>query len=59
MALAPEELGHAEVNADGLGVSDVDVAVGFRRKARNDLAAGLAVGDVLFNPLAEKMTGSV
>ena len=59
VALAIKELGHAEVNADGLGVSDMNVAVRFRRKTRNNLAAGLAVGNVLFNPLTEKMTRSI
>ena len=59
MALAVHELGHAEVDAHGLSVADVDVAVRFRRKAGHYLAAGLAVGDVLFNPLTKKMTGSV
>ena len=59
VALAIKELGHAEVNADGLGVSDMNVAVRFRRKTRNNLAAGLALGNVLFNPLTEKMTRSI
>ena len=59
MALAVEELGHAEVNEDGLRVADVDVAVRFRRETGHDLAAGLAVGDVLLDPLAEKMPRSI
>ena len=59
VALAIKELGHAEVNADGLGVSDMNVAVRFRRETRNNLAAGLALGNVLFNPLTEKMTRSI
>ena len=59
VAFAPEELCHAEVYADGLGVPDMDIAVRLRREARDDLAAGLAVGYVLFDPLPEKMPRSI
>ena len=51
VAFAAEKFGHAKVNADGLRVADVNVAIRLRREARNDLAAGLAVGYVLFDPL--------
>ena len=50
------------IHFDGAPVdttADVEVAVRLGRETRHDLAAGLAVGNVLFNPLAEKMTGSV
>jgi len=36
VATAAELLGYTEVQADGLGVPDVKVAVGFGRKARDD-----------------------
>ena len=55
MALAAKKLRHPEINADGLCVPDVYVAVRLRRKARHDLAAGPPLGDVLLYPLPEKM----
>ena len=42
VALPPELLGDPEVQDDGLGVADVQVPVGFRRKARVNPAAVLA-----------------
>jgi hypothetical protein len=49
VALAAEFLGDAEVEADGLGVADVEVAVGLGREARDDppavFPAALVFGD--------------
>ena len=59
MALAAEKRGHSEIDAHRLGVSDMDVAVGFGRKTGDHLAAGLAVFDVLLDPLSEKMPGGI
>ena len=56
MAFAAECFGHAEVDAHGFGMADVDVAVGFRRETRDNLAAGRSGRDVFFNPLPEKMS---
>jgi len=46
-----------EVDADGLGVADVQVAVGLGRKARHHLAAEAAGADVLLDDLADEVTG--
>src|SRR5262245_34600176 len=42
MATTAEFLRHAEIETDRLGVADVEVSVGLRRKARHD--AGVAIG---------------
>ena len=47
--------GDAEVQADGFGVADVQVAVGFRRKAGNDAAAILVGLQVGLNDAADKV----
>ncbi len=57
VAPAAELVGDAEVQADGLGVADVEVAVGLWRKPRMDapaVLAGLAVGD---DDLADEIEG--
>ena len=59
VALAAELLRHAEVDADRLGVADVEVAVGLRREAGDDLAAGAAGEDVALDPLFEEVLGLV
>ena len=48
-------LGDAEVQADALGVADVQVAVGLRREARGDAAAPLAGAVVLFDDPADEV----
>ncbi len=50
------ELGrHAEIEADALGVADVQVAVGLGREARGDAAAVAAGGAVLDHDLADEV----
>ena len=44
VAAALVVLGQAEVHPDALGVTDVQVTVGLRRKARDDRRKGLALG---------------
>jgi len=46
---------HAEIQADGLGMADVQIAVGFGREARDDLAAILAGAVVLRDDLADEV----
>jgi hypothetical protein len=46
VADAAELLGDAEVQADRLGVANVELPIRFRRKARDDTAAELAGRDV-------------
>src|SRR5258708_18386684 len=47
--------GNAEVEADGLGVADVQVAVGLGRKARDDLRVTLR-GDIRRDDVADEVT---
>src|SRR5690625_7625277 len=44
MAAPAELLGQTKVEADGFGMADVEVAVGLRRKASDDLALQPAAG---------------
>ena len=53
VALAAVFLGQTEVDADALGVADVQVAVRLGREAR--LYAGFALGDRLFDDLFEEV----
>ena len=46
---------HAEVEAEGFRVADVQVAVGLGREARDDLAAVAAGADVFRDHLADEM----
>ncbi len=55
VAVAAEFAGDAEVEADRLGVADVQVAVRLRRKTRDDLAAVLAGGYVGGDDLANEV----
>ena len=60
VAGAAELFGQAEADADGLGVADVQVAVGLGREARGDdgAVAGLApsaLGDVLIDHLLDEV----
>src|SRR5207237_8130834 len=52
-----ELLGDAEVQADGLGVPDVEVAVRLRWEARLHPATEGAAGDVLADELADEVGG--
>jgi hypothetical protein len=54
---AAEALREAEVQADRLRVADVQVAVGFRGKARVQLSAVLAAGAVGENPFFDEVSG--
>ena len=54
VALPAELAGDAEVQADGLGVADVEVAVGLRRETRHH-AADAARGQVLLDHLPEEV----
>ena len=55
VALAAVGLGQAEVETDALGVPDVQVAVGLRRKARVDAAAVFAVLQIGVDDLADEV----
>ena len=55
VAVAAEFAGDAEVEADRLGVPDVQVAVRLGRKARDDAAAVLSGGDVGGDDLANEV----
>ena len=55
IAEAAELLGHAEIETDGLGVPEVQIAVGLRREARVHLAAETAGGIVFLNPGADEV----
>ena len=57
VALAGEFLGQPEIEADGLGVADVQVAVGLRRKARMDAPGPFAGAHVLVDDLADEVPG--
>ena len=59
MAFAAEQLRHPEIDADRLGVSDVNVAVRLRREARDDLPARAARRDIRLNPLAQKVAACI
>ena len=56
VGLAAELVGESEVEADGLGVADVEVAVGLGRKARLDDGVAVLFGaHVLGDLIAEKV----
>ena len=57
VALAAMLAGDAEVQADGLGVADMQVAVGLGREAGNDLRVALR-RDIGRNNIADKVTGN-
>ena len=57
VAAAAELPGHAEVEADRLGVADVEIAVRLGRKARDHLAAEAAGAVVLDDDLADEVAG--
>ena len=58
VGLAAELIGKAEVEADGLGVADVQVAVGLGWKARLDRGVAVLLGaHVLGDHVAEKIGG--
>ena len=54
IADAAEFAGDAEVQADALGVADVEIAVRFRRKTGVNLRIFL-LGDVFFNDVADEI----
>ncbi len=55
VGLAAKLVRKAEINADGLGVADVQIAVGLRRKARlNDRVAVLLRAHVLGHLVAKE-----
>src|SRR5262249_32560757 len=56
IAVPVELLRHAEVEADRLGVADVEVAVGLGRKARDDLRVAPAL-EILHHLVADEMLG--
>jgi hypothetical protein len=49
------DAGQAEVQADRLGMADVQIAVGLGRKARVDPAGELAGGVVLLDDLLDEV----
>ena len=53
----PGFLRDAEVEADRLGVPDVQIAVGLRREPRDDLSPGFARVEILRNDLADEVPG--
>ena len=55
VGLAAVFLRKPEANTDGLGVTDVQVAVGFRWKTGMDLPAVFAGGNVCLNLLLDKV----
>ena len=57
VALSAKFAGQAEIQADGLGVTDVQVTVGFGRKTGDDLALALSGGPVGVDDLPDKMAG--
>ncbi len=59
VTLAAEQLRHAKVDAHGLGMAYVDVAIGLRRKTRDDGAASTARRHVLFDPLPQEVAARV
>ena len=59
VALAAELLGEAEVEHDALGVADVQVAIGFRRKARVNTSAMFAARSVGENQVANEIRTGV
>ncbi len=48
-------LGHAEVEADRLGVTDVQITIGLRREAGDDTAIVLARTQVVLDDLADEI----
>ncbi len=57
IAASAELLGDTEVETDGLGVPDVQVAVGLRRKSRHHTAAGDASGQIAGDNLSNEICG--
>jgi len=57
MTPAAEIGGQPEIHTDGLGMTDMEIAVRLGRKAGDHLAAVLAGLNVGFNNLADKMPG--
>ena len=58
IGFAAELVGEAEVDADGLGVADVEVAVGLGRKAGLDDGVAVLFGaDILGDDVAEEVGG--
>ena len=55
VAMAAVLLGHAEVEADRLGVTDVEIAVGLGRKAGDDTAIVLARAEVVLDDVADEI----
>ena len=55
VAMAAILLGHAEVQADRLGVTDVEIAVRLRGKAGDDAAVMLARAEVVLDDLADEI----
>ncbi len=55
VAVAAVLLGHAEVEADRLGVADVQIAVRLRGKTGHDAAAVLARAEVVLDDLADEI----
>ncbi len=59
VGFAAELVGEAEVDADGLGVADVEVAVGLGRKAGLDVGVAVFFGAHVFgDDVAEEVGGS-
>ena len=59
VGLAAELVGQAEVDADGLGVADVQVAVGLGRKAGLDRGVAVLFGaHILGDDVAEEVGGA-
>ena len=52
---AAELLGHAEVDADGLGVANVQKTIGFGWKAGDDATVIFAGSDIFADAVADKM----
>ncbi len=60
VGFAAELVGEAEVDADGFGVADVEVAVGLGRKAGLDLGVAVLFGaHILGDHVAEEVGGDV
>ncbi len=58
VGLAAELVGESEIDADGLGVADVEVAVGLGRKAGLDDGVAVLFGaDILGDDVAEEVGG--
>src|SRR4030095_7002883 len=57
VAAAAELPGQAEVDRDRLGVTDVQISVGFRREPRDHVAAEAPAGVVLQDDVPDEVTG--